>query len=46
MNAAETTCDAFGKSWTVLKTWKIGSGPDWDCISIPQGDAICMRKLP
>jgi hypothetical protein len=20
--------------------------PDWDCISIPQGDAICMGKLP
>jgi hypothetical protein len=21
-------------------------GPDRDCISVPQGDAICMRKLP
>jgi hypothetical protein len=21
-------------------------GPDRDCISIPRGDAICMRKLP
>ena len=20
--------------------------PDWDCINIPQGDAVCMRKLP
>ena len=21
-------------------------GADWDCINIPQGEAVCMRKLP
>jgi hypothetical protein len=24
----------------------VSFGPDRDCISIPQGDTICMRKLP
>jgi hypothetical protein len=29
-----------------LQKSSVTFGRDWDCISIPQGDAICMRKLP
>jgi hypothetical protein len=29
-----------------LQKSSVTFGPDRDCISIPQGDAICMRKLP
>jgi hypothetical protein len=29
-----------------LQNSSVTFGPDRDCISIPQGDAICMRKLP
>ena len=29
-----------------LQKSSVSLGPDRDCISIPQGDAICMRKLP
>jgi hypothetical protein len=29
-----------------LRKLSVTFGPDRDCISIPQGDAICMRKLP
>jgi hypothetical protein len=29
-----------------LQKSSVTFGPDRDCISIPEGDAICMRKLP
>jgi hypothetical protein len=29
-----------------LQKSSVSFGPDRDCISIPQGDAVCMRKLP
>jgi hypothetical protein len=29
-----------------LQKSSVTFGPDRDCISIAQGDAICMRKLP
>jgi hypothetical protein len=29
-----------------LQKSSVSLGPDRDCISIPQGDAVCMRKLP
>ena len=29
-----------------LQKSSVTFGPDRDCISIPQGDTICMRKLP
>jgi hypothetical protein len=29
-----------------LQKPSITFGPNWDCINIPQGDAVCMRKLP
>ena len=31
---------------TSLQKSSVTFGPDRDCISIPQGDTICMRKLP
>jgi hypothetical protein len=29
-----------------LQRSSVTFGLDWDCINIPQGDAVCMRKLP
>jgi hypothetical protein len=29
-----------------LQKPSITFGSDWDCINIPLGEAVCMRKLP